>query len=786
MTSKSLFFKLIREDCKRRLWVPAISVIVFFFTFPVNLLLMISRYSDRAQGNFDDLAVGTAYVNREIVRGSLEWMSASNGFMVFLLCVFAVLCATTGFSYLHSRKKTDFYHSLPIKREKLFAVTFLSGILFTAVPYLLAVIAATVIVQVKTGLAFSYGSVVAGYLVHMAFFFLMYATVVAAVILTGNTIVSLLGTIVFFSWGPAVVALLYAYYMQYYRTFYYDYTVLYEFLLKSSPVAFYISAMEEAMAEAGGSLVKAAWAFVIAVLITLLTLFLYKKRPSEGAGRAMAFKKSQSVIKFLLVVPSALFGSLFMRQMMDTAGWSIFGLLCGLILSYCVIEIIYHFDFRKLFSHRLHLIVCSTVSCAILAFFHFDLSGYDSYLPSADKIESAAILSITVDGDSAVNYWAKPYLVEYDNSGENTRHYLQWKGGDDRAILKNMKLTDTQKVLAIAQKGNEVAMERKNRSSYDARYVSEEMESSSVYVKYLLKSGKEVYRAYIMADDQVVEEFPDIYAQKEYKETVYPILKEDLSQISGINYHEYQNYSHVKLPDASMKERLFTTYREELSALTISVRKEESPIGALQFKTIEMQSVIDQLKSEGDTREYLDYNDRYYYPVYPSFTKTLSLLKECGIEAGTYLSVENVEEIEVTGYGDYYKYEENAMDGLPQATSESTYENNGKRTLIIKDKREIETVLNASVSADMASFNALNKTTNGISVIVYVPHNITKNKQESVAPDTVTTIESAEEAVAYYVDKSEGGGTEYENYSLLIDADKVPNFVKEALSGSFD
>ena len=119
-----------------------------------------------------------------------------------------------------------------------------------------------------------------------------------------------------------------------------------------------------------------------AAVITVLAVVLYRKRPSEAAGRAMAFGISKPVIKTFIVVPSALLGSLMLQSMMRKDTWSLFGLVCGLLLSYCVIEIIYNFDFRKLFAHKRQLALCAILSAAALAFFRFDLSGYDSYLPS--------------------------------------------------------------------------------------------------------------------------------------------------------------------------------------------------------------------------------------------------------------------------------------------------------------------------------------------------------------------------------------------------------------------
>ena len=100
--------------------------------------------------------------------------------------------------------------------------------------------------------------------------------------------------------------LLIGYFSSYYITFYQDGNRFVELLQKSSPAAWYIGAVSEP--EKAGSM--ALWAVAVTVLLIALCVFLYKKRPSEAAGRAMAFRKSQPVIKLLLVVPIALTGSL--------------------------------------------------------------------------------------------------------------------------------------------------------------------------------------------------------------------------------------------------------------------------------------------------------------------------------------------------------------------------------------------------------------------------------------------------------------------------------------------
>ena len=44
MTSRRLFFKMMREDIRRRLWAVALVILSWFFVFPVRVALIPGEY----------------------------------------------------------------------------------------------------------------------------------------------------------------------------------------------------------------------------------------------------------------------------------------------------------------------------------------------------------------------------------------------------------------------------------------------------------------------------------------------------------------------------------------------------------------------------------------------------------------------------------------------------------------------------------------------------------------------------------------------------------------------
>lgn len=750
MTSKNLFCNLMKENTKRRLWTISIIALIFFFLFPVWTALRVSSHLnlDTIAYRYDDIELGLLEAKTALVEEFINWITLQNGFLIFLIIVFAILCGASGYAYLHDKKKTDFFHSIPVKRELLFSAIYLNGVLYTAVPYLINLVLAALLLQVKSGVPLPWGTIFSSFVIHMVFFLLLYSVVIVAVILTGNTIVGLLGVSVFFLWGPGVLTLIYSYYSSYYKTFFRENDVFVEALKKSSPAAWYISAAESLDKATG----MAFCALGAAILLTGLSIFLYKKRPSEAAGKAMAFKKSQPIIKILLVVPIALFGSILFYTIKESDGWGIFGLLCGLLISYAVVEIIYNFDFRQLFSHKRELALCFVVSTGILAFFRFDLSGYDTYLPSAGKIASSSVYCNWLDTDTISDYYTK---INIKKDSRRDRHYINYNYGTVEALLHTMKLGSPDEVLEIAKQGISDTQDYARIYRGSSRYIdrADSMFVENVTVQYQLTNGKRVYRQYVVNMVKVEQALSRLYNNKEYKDAAYPILLLDDEEVSGVNYQEYGEFEQLDAFEGDAGKELLQTYKEELYGLTTDTRRKENPIAALQFKNKDMQEMIDIIRAEkGD---YTQFNRFYYYPVYPSFTRTISLLEKQGIHPGNFLTSQKIDRIELSDYARNEKFE-------PQAEYAYTSRDDVSTGLInVTDKRLIGEIIKASSSRDLSCTNRLNEASDLINATAFVT---------IVEKNTKTYGEEA----ASEVSDSVGERISTKTYSLYLDVDKLP------------
>lgn len=776
MTSKSLFFKYMKENTKQRIWSLALALLLCFFVFPVATALNISTIFRPENLNSSGLPaeLALAQAQQDFTREMLRVYSMKGGALAFMLTIAAVVLAASGFAYLHSKKKTDFYHSLPIRREMLYAVTCLNGFLYMAVAYIGFLTIAAVMIRAK-GVPFDWGSLYLASVEHLCFFALVYMTAIMAMLLTGNLVVGLLGTGVLFSWGPVICMTISAYFSEYFTTFYGDDSFLLALSERTSPVAWYV---EACMSSQPGRM--ALGALIMAAVLFVLGMLLYRRRPSEAAGHAMAFPITEPIIRFLIVVPSSLLLGAMFHSMMYEDGWTVFGLVCGLLLVSCIIEIIYHFDFKSLFAHKRQLLVSAVFVGVVFAIFRFDLFGYDRYLPATEKLASGGIYCDLLDPEATSQYHS---TVEYTEGW----YGVTFDAMPSSTLAGQMQISDDQGLEllhTIAAQGVHDAAEARDRflRGHGRYYEVEEGDTAfhNVTIAWHLRNGRTVYRSYLVNVSGVRTALEAVYDLDAYKTAMYPVLSLTADDIAGINYKEEDECSHVKLSGADTKAALLAAYQEELKALSSETRTREMPIAEIQFKTNENQALIQKLRDEGGN--YTLFNHYYYYPIYPSFTKTIALLRACGIEVGGMVTPEKTASITLSYQGVAVSEDEMAPADTALGKRQRKYLSDDRRAMLtVTDPEQIQEILAASTSCSVTSLNPLMETDGGMGIDVDMKQSVTKYgvnvdqlKSSGVAAGTdADQLKSSDAAAGTEVDAFEDAADDDLN---AFDDDAVPTF----------
>jgi ABC-2 type transport system permease protein len=635
MILKSLFINLQKEDLKRKIWTLALLLLIFFLALPVVNALNLESI---------DILFTWEKINDIII----PMIGPENSGLAIITIIAAIICGISSFYYVHSKRQIDFYHSTPVRRGTLFAVNYLDGFLIYFVTYgfnlllSFAVLAANGYLSREIFLA-----AMTAMLINCTYYLMIYTIVVIAVMLTGNFIVSCLASAAILLYGPTLMIVKEEYFREFFVT-YYPEMRLQSGLKFLSPIWIYLGVNDD-WSRGESILLSIVIAAAVTAALIAFAFFLYLKRPSEAAGKAMAFAKSKLVVKVLLVVLLSLGGgALFFNITHDSDGWFIFGIVFALLVSHAVIEIVYQFDIRGILRNKRQLLICGLLVGAIASCFRFDLFQFDSYLPEEDEIQNMAV---SISGiDDSINY------IDFEN-GEYKRY------GSSDYQLKYMKLTKFTDAYELAKMGISTGKDYRRYGGGGISY--------TYYVKYNLKNGKTAYRQYRLRTSDTYQQMKRIYESSDYKEAHYPLLHWDTAKVGKvslryfsemINHKEFgmdgkESYA-LALPGTE-KQEFLSTYMEELKTLTLDEVKDTEPLATVIF-------------------EYNTYSANSYY-IYPSFTKTLELMKKYGFDTAKKIELKDIRRITVSDYRP--KYEQTTVDGITSTSmakdsyKEETYRN---------------------------------------------------------------------------------------------------------------
>lgn len=616
MKSKIYSSRYMKVTSKGLVWIPAFVTIGFLLAFPVAELIMLGNW------------FGMEYTTREI--NALYANLWQNGFMITGLAVAALAALFNGISqfwYLYSLRKIDFYHSLPVKRNRMFWYKTLQSLLYFWVPYLVMEFFAICIGAMRG--FFSLHLMKLAFLMmvfHLMLYLLMYFSVVLVICITGHLLMGALLLVAAVAYGPVLSVLLDLYEMAFYYT---RSESSYGFVkwLKEMASPFTISytfVKKYAEGNYGGILIA-----VILVTAALggLGYYAFVHRRSERTGMAFVFPWIGTVVKFLIVVPGGLgIGFIFYMLSSDSSRtiWWIFGLILGTLLAGGIMEIIYYRDFRRFFSHKIQLVINGACVALVACVFFFDLTGYDEYVPSYDKIENIAIGSVDTEKETTYN-------VKVNEDGTvamlDSGYYLNGDStGNDLGIDQN--LFDS--IKEIAKESKETCKEIIGNST--ALWFSNLWDPSrntlGLKVRYDLKSGSAIYRYYMVSLDDIKNLWKEGMAEGPLKAERYSILNLDDKYVDEVRCDFITGQSIFLFQDNKAKKQLLVdAFRQDVEEADPEVLTGE-PCASLTIGYSDVPSVegTDDMVV-GKTGDY-SFSPCFY--VFPQFKRTVEILKETG------------------------------------------------------------------------------------------------------------------------------------------------------------
>lgn len=593
MTAKLLGIKFFWEDVKRRSWLMALSFVGALALLPFALQLKLSTLE--YTGNELLYAENAQYLGNAKMEAAARILGGGNS-LIFLGCLIAaVVSAVTGFAYLQSTRQVDFYHSLPLRRERLFFSRYLSGFLMVVVPYLLSVVAALFWVGGAHGV---FCGELAGKAAQAVSFFLMlylmfYTLSVLAVLLTGRVLTSLMLTAFFSLYGVLCTGMLRGMMSCYFKT-YYDVSwksAWGEFL---SPLS--LGGGISDCLRKGEAVPAVMWIIMAATaaVLLLLCVIVYRRRPSEAAGNAFSYRWMEPVLKVAVIIPASLWAGVLLRRI----GYleapfmaALVAVLSALVLS-GVFEFIYSQDLKNIWRHKISGIVGIAGTLVILLAFQGDWFGYDSWQPREDQVEAMAF---------------------YDwNSDDVFQEYGWYFDEQEQKVLEHGMTEDFQPIYQLAG----TAIGRLDNTEENAA-------TTRVIVHYRLKNGFSAYRMYDVLCEEADGVMGKLSEEQEFREKNYPVNSRNLknvTEISVCDWNDLRNSSVVLSLTQEEKKEFLEIFQEESSSYAYLELKNMTPIGMIRM----------YCDFEGGRGGYYEETDIGYY-LYPVFEKTIDYIQKKGI-----------------------------------------------------------------------------------------------------------------------------------------------------------
>ena len=667
------FLSLVSENLRRNLWLTIVGMTVMLFAYPVNMGMQMSYYSGKAgeKTRAADFAAAAGF-REDMTEAANRILGGEYSLLWLIISVAAVLCALGMFGWLYNKNKVDFYNSQPVSREKRFLSLWFSGLAVMLICLFAGFLSALFI-------AVAYGAeglmTAEAWAISMGFvlmFIFVYSIAVAVIMLTGNRMTFFMGLLWVCILAYVTSGLVMAFGDMYFETGSIG-TEAVEAINKFSPVywlsryyslisfAFYNSFQKRYAGDAGevvgGELFTVILTVLIAsVIISALSLFLFKKRASESAGKALSFKATKRPVRMLFTVVISLIFCLFgsFIGMSINAGdvfWTLFFLVAGAVIAHAVIEVIYSSDLKAMLRDKRELFICILISVFILSIFRFDLLRYDRHVPRADEVESIDISSTD--------------FLPYKQSTVQAKGFAS-ENGDYDYSEEDIRITGTENIenmIELIKSSNELTgRSSENDDSYGAWYVySEDFDKFDhyIYMSINYRSGSKDRRHYNIPAEAVREYLAPVLSDKEVKRELFPILdvsEEDFGLLgfsggdSGERYENeiYYNYgfygSHIQnLNDSygreaalkvfeALKKDLMEADFDEITALERTGYDDKQNANLERLVYVPRETVINkelELRETGlDLEETGGYDlaDEYY--ILPGFENTRRALEE--------------------------------------------------------------------------------------------------------------------------------------------------------------
>ena len=458
---------LICNNLKRFWWVSLLYTIGLFLLSP--LLILTNMGEERVTTiRFDSIFDGT----------------------IFFLYIVPVFLAVIVFRYMQNPKSMVTLHAMPYNRLDLYINNIISGLILLIVPILLnTALLSYIELFVTNGILFEAGIIMKYLWISLLVSVTLFSITVAVGMVTGSSVAQIIFTYIL-NFLPAGIIVILNFLLN---------GIIYGFsgvsedtvieLAKISPI------VQTIFLKSRDSISEFLIPDIAIMLLALVSgYFIYKYRNLEDAGEVISGKFVKPIFKYGVTTCVMLVGTIYVKGIFEIENPNFLVYLLFALLGYAAAEMLLRKSFKILNSYK-GFVGFVGVFAIVVACIHFDVFGYESFVPKAQDVKGFSLDSNRLE------------IEAYKYTGDTTGILTS-----DENIEKIVNLNK-----------DIVANKTENMKEYGL-----------ISINYLLNNGRIVSRAYRVNDLKYKDKVLEIRKSKEYKLSNIELFSKKTEEIDMI------------------------------------------------------------------------------------------------------------------------------------------------------------------------------------------------------------------------------------------------------------
>lgn len=511
-----------------------------------------------------------------------------------------VILAVFLFRYLQMKPYSDFMHSLPIKRDRLFHQYALTGMILLILPVLLiAIIISALYTPLNLAEFFSWTDIFKWLGITIMFNLLVFLAGVFTGMISGISAVQGILTYIFLLLPMGLLVLL-AYNLPFYLYGFADQYVMESKVESFSPLV----ALSQIHYRPLGTIEIIMYCVLIFILYGT-SLWVYKYRKLEAVTQSLVFPWLKPIFKYGMTFCTMLLGGLYFGIMEGNKTWLIAGYVFGSILGYFVAEMVLQKSWR-IVIHIKGLLIYAGAMALLVILFQFDFTHFEKKVPNLSEVE-------------------RIHLSE---------NYFMYNDAEDPFFLTTIENMD------LIRRLHKEIIANKNENKVNDR-------SDRAFFVYELKNGKKLVRDYMIDKKEYAHFYKLIHESEEYKRVTNKIFKVKEDQIEKIAIHAYGPIQKkaIIVDPADIKEAI-AVLKDEINTATYE-------------ETIDNRDPIASVEITQKNEKTVGLEWRISYKKFEDWLRKKGLLEQAKITAAdiSYAYIVDKKDLHIN-YAEGYSYEE--------------------------------------------------------------------------------------------------------------------------------